>query len=152
MKEITEELKNKKIRPKWHFIVKNILFVVLTFLVLLFALFVASFLLFCSARSTMFFDPLFFVLFLLMIVSMIIAEILIGRYAIAYRKPVIYSLIIIFVLVFFLGAVVNKIKFHEKMERRDFPVIKSIYKVPRRRQLPQNFRPEINIMENCIKG
>ena len=147
MEKIIEKLKNYRMRPKWHFVIKSALLVISIFLVLLLTLFLTSFLLFYLARSGIFFAPVPFVLLLLSIVFIAVAEFLITRYAVAYKKPVIYSLIIIVVLVFMLGSAINKARFHERMEKRNILGVRKIYNVPKR--IPQIPSPmpgrEINI-------
>ena len=133
MEKIIEKLKNYKMRPKWHFIVKSVLLVILIILVLFLTLFLVSFFLFYLERSGIFFAPLPFILFLLSIIFVAVTEFLITRYAIAYRKPVIYSLIIIVALIFVLGAAINKARFHERIEKRNMPGIRRIYNIPKRK-------------------
>jgi len=134
MNNIIEKLKSGKIemRPKWHFALRSILLILLTILTLILILFLASFLLFHLKRSGIFFGPLPFVMFLLMIVFVALVEFLINRYAVAYRKPVVYSLLIVVALMVAMGLAINKVHFHEKIEKRNLPMIKRFYDAPKK--------------------
>lgn len=145
MSKIIEKLKNEKIemRPGWYFAVKSILLISLTVLALFLTLFLASYLLFYLKRSGVYFASLPLVMFLLMIVFVAIVEILVNRYAIAYRKPVIYSLLIVIALIIAMGMAVDKARFHERVEKRNLPMIKKMYKTPPRKPIRRNL--EINI-------
>jgi len=146
MNNIIEKLKNQeiKMRPKWHFILGSVLLILLTVLVLLLTLFLASFLLFYLKTSGFFFGPLPFILLLLMVAFIVLVEFLINRYAVAYRKPVVYSLIIIVIIIFTMGLVMNKANFHERVERRKLPMIKRFYNMSDKKPMRRNIKIEIN--------
>lgn len=144
MNDIIEKLKNLKMRPKWHFIIKSALIIALFVLIFLLILFITTLLLFYLRRFGIFFGPYLLILFFLAILFVIIAEMLVNHYALAYRKPVIYSLIIIVFFVMALGFLLDLARFHERIERRNLPMIRRIYKMPSpRAPMHENFRIEI---------
>jgi len=122
-KEIIEEIKKKeiKMRPRWHFILRSILIIALGIIISIIALYLLSFILF-SFRP---FPWLPFVFLLIFIISL---EYLLKELKIVYRKPIIYSLLIIIFLLFMLGSVLNRVNFHERMERRNLPGTRQFYK------------------------
>ena len=121
--KIIEKLKKGEIKmhPKWHFILKAVLFGLAVFIIGLFCLFLCSFILFS-------FRPFPWFLFLLLILFVALLEHLFNKYSFAYKRPVIYSLIIIVSLLFVMGLMMNKVCFHEMMEKRNLPGIEKFYK------------------------
>ncbi len=105
-------------RPKWHFILERTLFIIGAVITLLALLYVASFILFTLWQSGLWFAPLFgsrgwftffrslpWVLIALSALFTIILEILVRRYSFAYRKPLLYSLLGVLLIIFIGGSV-----------------------------------------------
>lgn len=123
MNKIIEKIKEEdiKMKPKWHFVLKTVLVILLGIVSFLMALFFSSFILFS-------FRPFPWILFLLSIVFIIVLESTLREFKIVYKKPIIYSLLIIIIVLFATGMFLNKTRFHEKVERRNLPGIRKIYK------------------------
>ena len=121
--KIIEKLKKGevKMRPKWHFVLKAILLGLAIFFIALFSLFLFSFILFC-------FRPFPWILFFFLIILIVLLEYLFSKHSLAYKRPIIYSLIIIISLLFVIGLIINRVDFHERMEKRNLPGIHNIYK------------------------
>jgi hypothetical protein len=121
--KIIEKLKKErvKMRPKWQFILGTLFFGLAVFITSLLCLFLCSFLLFS-------FRPFPWLIFFSLIIFVVLLEYLFSKHSIAYKRPIIYSLIILIFLLFLLGLAVNRIRFHEMMEKRNLPGIHRIYK------------------------
>jgi len=142
-KKIAEKLKSENIemRPKWHFWLRSLLLAVSIFLIFALTLFLTSFAFFCHARPGLFLGWPYFSAVLLAIAFILVAEALLSKYAFSYRKPVIYTLVAIVLFVFIFGFFISKSDFHSRIERRNIPFIRKIYKMP----------PEINFAPECIR-
>jgi len=123
MNEIIEKIKKEeiKMKPKWHFVLKTVLIVLLGVVSFFLALFFSSFILFS-------FRPFPWILFLLVVIFVVTLEWTLREFQIVYRRPIIYSLLIIISLLFITGIVLNKVRFHERIEKRNIPGIRKIYK------------------------
>ncbi len=143
MNEIIEKLKESKIRPKWHFILESILIVALFVLIFLLTLFITTLLLFYLRRFGIFFGPFPLILFSLAIIFVVVAEMIANHYALAYHKPVIYSLIIILSTVLVFCFLLDMARMHERIENRNLPMIRRIY-----RPLPPPMNLDFEI--NCL--
>lgn len=133
--KIIEKLKKEeiKMRPKWHFVLKGSLIILAIVIIALPSLFLASFILF-------FFRPFPWFLFFFLIIFVVLLEYLFSKYSIAYKRPIICSLLIIVSLLFIMGLILNRVSFHERMERRNLPGIYKIYKrYPKERIRNPNF-------------
>jgi len=121
---IIEELKNQgiKMKPKWYFVLKGFLWTILIIISLVLAIFFLSLVLFSCCR------PFPWFLLLLLIVSVAVAEYLFNELGIVYRKPIIYSLLVIVVMMFIAGMFLNRIHFHESIQRKNIPGMQKIYK------------------------
>jgi len=128
MNEIIEKIKTKhiKMKPRWHFALKSVFLIALSLISLFLLLFITSFMfrsgLLTPLRGFAWMLLLFSVLFIALL------EYLIKRYAISYRRPVIYSLLIIISLIFVFGIICNKTCFHDRIEKRRLPGIERFYK------------------------
>ena len=135
-KTIIEKIKEKEIemRPKWHFVLKSILIVVLAIVFLIIALYLLSFILFS-------FRPFPLLPFIFLLIFIVLLECLLKEFKIVYKRPIIYSILIIVFLLFAAGMCLNKAHFHEGMERRNLPGIRKFYN-----QSKENIRnPNIEI-------
>lgn len=107
-----------KMRPKWQFFLKAVLAIVGAVIVFLTILYLASFIIFALRQTGVLFVPIFgpegwlaffthlpFFLIFLLIIFIVILELLVKHYAFAYRRPLLYSAIGIFVLAA-LGALI----------------------------------------------
>lgn len=138
MRKIKESVLNRirsgelAMRPKWHFVLKTILATVGAVIVFLAALYLVSFIVFTARQSGAWFGPAFgslgfaallrslpWTLILLSLVFVGVLEILARRYAFAYRRPLLYSVAVIIVLVLAGGAAVAP--FH-RTPFRDMPM------------------------------
>ncbi len=131
-------------RPRWHFILRAGLSAVGAVLVFLTLLYLTSFILFALRESGVLFVPAFgrfgwwvfllslpWVLIIFILFFILLLEIMVRRYAFAYRRPLLYSAIGIMVLVASGGFVVAATPLHHRMvrlaERRDLPLAGPMY-------------------------
>ncbi len=144
--EILQKIKTgeAKMRPKWHFVLKGILFLSGIITISLFLLYISSLMLFAMRQSGIWFVPshswyaiklyLFsipWLLVLLSLVFLIVLEILVRHYKFAYRKPILLSLFIILILVVFGSLFISKIGLHQKyfnaINQKSFGITKDVY-------------------------
>lgn len=156
-----EQIKNKileaiksgsvKMKPKWQFVLTGVLFVVGVILILSTLLLLTSFIFFSVNRSGISLGPAFgprgIIIFLkylpwaligLSIIFVIILEILVRRYSFGYRKPLLFSLVAILLIVITGGiaaAPLHKEPFKRANENK-LPFAGPIY----RGFEPRNFR------------
>jgi hypothetical protein len=135
-KELHNPIKNKvlakikagetRMRPKWHFILKTTLLAVGTVLATLTLLYLLSFVLFVLRQSGVWFPPAFWVrglciffaslpwvLIALAIVFIVVLEVLVKRYAFAYRRPLLYSVVGIIILVLLGSVAISQTRVHQ---------------------------------------
>ena len=140
-----------KMRPKWYFVARAALFTVGVLCAALLLLFVGSFVVFLLHQNGVWFAPAFGrlgvkdflfalpVVFLFLVIGLVILlEILIRRYAFAYHRPAIYSVVAV---VFFLGigsVAIAQFQLHEMLlmqaRNNQLPVAGELYRqfgVPR---------------------
>lgn len=124
---ILATIKSGQIRmtPRWHFILKASLVAIGGIIIALTILYLASFIIFALRQTGVLFVPAFgmqgwfaflshlplFLIFLL-IIFIIILELLVRHYAFAYRRPLLYSALGIFVLVITGALAVANSSFH----------------------------------------
>ena len=117
-------------RPKWHFILKGALLIVGGVILSLALIYVASLVVFASRQGGAWFVPAFgpqgwfafmvslpWILIILSGLFIILLEVLVRRYSFAYRRPLLYSVLGIVVLVLLGSVVVAKTSFHGKFMR-----------------------------------
>lgn len=112
---ILDAIKSSRIimRPKWHFVLKAALMAIGGIILFLTLLYLASFILFVLRRTGIWFVPVFgargWYAFLISFpwlligasaIFFIILEVLVRRYAFAYKRPLLFSLLGIVILVF----------------------------------------------------
>jgi len=114
-----------KMRSKSYFILRTILIALSIITVILFTLYIISFITFSlRARGTWFlpgfgfpgirilFTSLPWLLILIALLSILVLEILIRRFSFSYRRPILYSMLAIIILVLLGSFVIGKTQFH----------------------------------------
>ncbi len=115
-------------KPKWYFFLSALVNVLGATIVLFALIYLASFILFALRATGVLFIPLFgfrgifafifalpWLLFLTTLLFVLVLEILIRRYAFAYRRPLIYSSLGIMALVLIAGTAVERTHMHQRM-------------------------------------
>lgn len=143
---ILEAIKSGAIemKPKWRFVLTGILFVVGAILILSTLLLLTSFIFFSVNRSGISFGPAFgprgIIIFLkylpwaligLSIIFVIILEILVRHYSFGYKKPLLFSLVAIILIVITGGiaaAPLHKEPFRRANDRNNLPFAGPIYR------------------------
>ena len=108
----TIKARDLKMRPRWYFILRDVLGVVAIVIVLLMAVYLASFIVFVLHQNGAWFVPVFgldgwfalfnalpWMLILLSAAFIIILAVLVKRYDFAYQWPMVYSILAAFFLV-----------------------------------------------------
>src|SRR5262245_42216017 len=93
-------------KPRWHFVLRGILLVLESILLALSLRYLASFIMFIVYRSGVWFTPGFgfrglrvfllsipWLLILVSVAFLVLLELLVKRYAFAYKKPLAYSVV-----------------------------------------------------------
>jgi len=116
--QVIDEIKNAdlKMRPRWHFILERSLFIIGFFIILGASFCLASFILFSLRQSGLWFAPEFglrgwqtlfhfmpWALIVLSLLFLIILEILVRKFSFAYRRPLLYSLFGLLLIVILTG-------------------------------------------------
>jgi hypothetical protein len=139
-------------KPRWYFVLQTTLLLVSLIIVSLVAIYFFSFILFFLEQTGLLFAPLFglrglglflisspWFLISLVIVFLSLLYILVSRYSFSYRKPVIYSLLAIVLVVIVMSAFIKVTLVHEKVrvfvERHQVPGFAPLY------QVEENERP-----------
>jgi hypothetical protein len=117
-------------RPKWHFVLRTALGIAGVFILILVLLYLVSFVIFMLYHTGIWFAPSFGVqglyaflfaipwLFVLASIFFIaLLEILVRRYEFAYRRPLLYSLLLISLFVLGGGFVIAQTSFHARLLR-----------------------------------
>ncbi|MFA6136397.1 MAG: hypothetical protein WC705_03540 [Candidatus Paceibacterota bacterium] len=129
---VIEKIKSgqAKMKPKWHFVLKAVLFILGIILITLTILYLISFIIFSLNQTGAIFAPSFglrgfgifmaslpWVLILVSGIFIIILEILVKHYSFAYKKPIFYSVLGILILVLAGGFIISRSGFHQKFFR-----------------------------------
>lgn len=114
-----------KMRPRWHFILKAALLLAGAGIISLALLYLVSFIIFSMRQTGVWLVPSFgmrgvqeflvslpWLLVILTVIFVVILEVLVRRYAFAYRQPLLYSALAIVLLVTAGGFAVAKTSFH----------------------------------------
>jgi hypothetical protein len=134
-----------KMRPRWYFILKTTLTMVGIVILIFLVVYLLSLIVFVERQSGAGFVSAFgprgwarflitlpWKLILFSLLFMGLLEILVRRYAFAYRRPLMYSAVCIIVLVVAGGLVVVSTRFHERFagfaERQKLPLAPGFYK------------------------
>ncbi len=120
---------NVQMRPRWHFVLLSSLAALGVFIVLLVLLYIVSLSLFFLRDSGALIAPSFggrgwfsllrsvpWLLVLFSLVFIVILEVLVRRYAFVYRKPLLLSVALIFLIVLGGGFAIAETSFHRQME------------------------------------
>ena len=112
-------------KPKWHFMLRGLLWVVATLMVALIVVYLLSFVMFALRESGLMFAPLFgwtgIVLFIVSSpwiliatsgVFLVVLYMLVSRYSFSYQKPLVYSMIGLVLLVIALSSLIQATNFH----------------------------------------
>jgi hypothetical protein len=127
---VLEKIKTGKIKmhPKIYFILKTILIIFGVLIIIPFILFLASFILFSLHINGIWFLPWFgfrgfgmflnyfpWILILIAIFLIALLEMLTKRFSFVYRRPIVYSLIIVISIVFLASFLINKTTLHPNL-------------------------------------
>ncbi len=128
--EVLEAIKERHVamRPRWQFILAGVLAVIGGILIALVLLYLVSFIIFVLRQTGVGFVPSFgargwfaffvslpWLLILFATIFVVILEILVRRYAFAYRRPLLYSVCCILALVIVGGFFVASTPLHRKL-------------------------------------
>lgn len=132
-------------KPRWHFILQTVLAISAILIIVLALLFLSSFIIFLlrqngllyitsfgprAIREIFIFFPWLF--FIAVIVFIFVLEILVRRYAFAYRQPLLYTILSIVVLVIAGSYIVDKTSLHHELYRGSqqygYPIAGPLYK------------------------
>ncbi len=115
-------------RPRWKFVLSGVLAGLGALILVCTLLFIMSFAIFMLRQSGALFVPVFgmrgvfaffaalpAILVVLLIVFLIVLEILVRRYRVGYRMPLLVSVLLILVIVFFGGYVLERTRIHEQL-------------------------------------
>jgi len=139
---LTEKILNKlrsgefKMKPRIYFILKAILIILGTLIVALFTLFLISFISFALRTNFRGFGVLFSSIpWLLIIVAaflIIVLEILFKHFAFTYRRPILYSVIGILIVVILGTLIIDRTPFHrglfDRAREGRLPIFGPIYR------------------------
>jgi len=129
---VIDAIENRRVmmRPRWHFVLLFLLRATGLVVAFLGLLYLISFILFVLRHSGLLFTPLFgfgglyrllfslpWILVFFSLFFLVVLEVLVRRYAFAYRRPLVYSILGIFVLVFLGGIIVVQTSFHSRLLR-----------------------------------
>ncbi|PIP23211.1 MAG: hypothetical protein COX90_03985 [Candidatus Nealsonbacteria bacterium CG_4_10_14_0_2_um_filter_38_17] len=136
-----------KMRPKIYFVLKTILIIFGTAVLTLLILFLVSFIVFAMRASGTLFLPSFGVfglrilfislpwfLIFATVISVILMEILAKHFAIVYRRPIVYSILFIIILVLLGGIIIERTRFHPSLfwrsQEKRLPIMGGFYRDP----------------------
>lgn len=133
VQKVLEKIKSGKVKmkPKIYFILKSIFFILGILITGLFVLYFVSFIFFVLRASGVWYLSLFgfvgfhtalkllpWFLILLVLILIIVLEILVKHFAFAYRRPVLYSLVVIIILTLLGSFIIAQTKFHSEIFKR----------------------------------
>lgn len=119
-----------KMRPRWHFFLSAGLAILGAIIIFLFILYLASFIIFALRQTGVLFVPAFgaqgwfaffthlpFFLIGLLMIFIIILELFVRHYAFAYRRPLLYSALGIFIMIAAGGLILANTSFHQEISK-----------------------------------
>lgn len=147
-------------RPRWHFVLKTILLIVGGVIVVLGLVYVSSLILFVLRQSGVIFVPIFgfrgigiflkslpWILIILVMIFVALLEMLVRRYAFAYRQPLLYSIAGILVVISIGAFIVGQTPLHGQVfryaEDHHVPVMDPMYRRFIRQPIPDMNMGEI---------
>jgi len=120
-----------EMKPKWVFVLKSIMGIVLVLILALVFLFISSFTLFVFNQNGISSTPSFgflglavllktlpWLLLLLVIIFLVSLEALVKRYSFGYRNPLVYSVGLIVLLAVLGSVLISGFEFHERLFER----------------------------------
>ncbi len=144
--EILQKIKKGKVkmRPKVYFALRGVLIALGIIFVTLFVLYLLSFIFFNLRLTGIWYLPRFgfpglrllfisspWALILIAIVLIIILEILVKRFSFAYRRPILYSILAIVIIIFLVSFIIGKTQFHPELFQRaregHLPIVGDFY-------------------------
>src|ERR1041385_3423472 len=134
-----------KMKPRWHFVLQATLLVLGTFLAVLALVYLVSFIFFALHQTGIihstefgfrgvgvFLVSLPWLLILLSVVFIVVLEILVRKYSFSYRRPLLYTIFGIILLVLVSGFVVAQTSFHRHLFLQawddNLPVVRGFYR------------------------
>ncbi len=135
---------NTRMTPRWHFVLKAALAAAGFIIVLVMLLYLASFIFFILNKTGVWLLPVFglrgisaflaslpWILLVAGFIFLVLLEIMVRHYSFAYRKPLLYSLLGIVVIVTSASIVILQTSFHEGLYVRahtgSLPIIGQLY-------------------------
>ncbi len=145
--KVLNKLENSqvKMRPKAYFILKTVLIALAIIVVTLFALYLTSFIVFALRASGLWYLPKFgfsgigalitllpWLLIFIAALLIVVMEILVKYFSFAYRRPILFSMLGIILLVLLGGLLIDKTQFHadlfQKAQERRLPIAGELYR------------------------
>lgn len=131
-------------QPRWHFVLKASLMMVGSVLVAFVAVYLFSFVLFTLHQNGLWFAPQFgfkgmmmfvqgtpWLLLSILGIFLLLLYVLVSQYSFSYRKPVVYSLVVVVLLVISLSSVIQYFGVHNRVqlfaERNNVPGLRPLY-------------------------
>jgi hypothetical protein len=161
-KDILEKIKDEdvKMKPKAHFVLKSVLYIVASSVVFLFIVYLSSFIVFFSKMHgvehapgfglvglQIFLTSLPWLLVLGVLLLIVVLELLVRHFEFGYRKPILYSLFAVVLIVSLGSGVLAKTSFHNSLHERSLehrlPVGAGLYEGYIQRQQGNIFRGEV---------
>jgi len=130
--EILEKIKEEviKMKPKSHFVFKTIIYVLGFIFIFLFVIFLASFIIFSLRIRGAWYFPAFglrglgllfasfpWLLLIFAIIFIVILEVFAKRFSFVYKKPLLYSILGIVIIVFLLSFIIGRTSMHSRLFR-----------------------------------
>lgn len=147
--DIIKKIKDGEVNmePRWHFVLKATLMVLGLLLAAMVAIYLFSFVLFTLHRSGLLFAPQFGYRGLMMFVSgtpwlmlsilgiiLIVLYVLVSRYSFSYRKPLVYSMVGVVLLVISTSSLIQYFGIHDRVQsfvdRHNVPGLRPFYQDP----------------------
>jgi len=149
-----------KMRPKWHFVARAILFTVGIIFLLLTLLFLASFIVYVLRQNGVWFAPAFglrgvgvfvrslpWLLIAVAALFIVALEALVRHYSFGYRKPLLYSSLAMIFLAVIGGIAIAKTPLHSGLfnqaQQNNLPVAGTLYRV-------YGMHPEDSVAEGIV--
>lgn len=130
--KVLEKIRSGKVkmRSRFYFVLKAIILVLAAGITVLMSIFLASFIAFALKMN----GPVFFLtaLALAALIFVLLAWLLAEKFSAFYKKPLVFGLALVFILVAISSAAVLKTPFHQKMlelsQQKEVPIISPFYK------------------------
>lgn len=146
-KKLVEKIKNGEVAmvPRWHFVLKGVLWFAAVLLTLLVAVYLLSFILFGLHSTGVLFAPLFgmrglmifivsspWLLIGVLFLFLGVLYVLVSRYSFSYKKPLVYSMIGVVLMVVAVGSLIEQTKMHDRIgafaSERGVPGLAPLYR------------------------